>query len=61
MRRVHTAALAISLLWMFTVIAACGLAADAGLLTPMAAIVHWLVAGALPAALALSSLPAERG
>lgn len=60
MRRTHTLALAVALAYASLAFAACAIAADAGLLTKQASLLHWLAAGVLPAALALASLPEEK-
>jgi hypothetical protein len=49
----ETAALAISIVWLLTVQFVVVLAWDAGLFGRQAALVHWLVVGVLPPALAL--------
>ncbi len=57
----ETAALGISILWLLVAQLASVLAWDAGLVTRQAALVHWLLLGVLPPALALwtSHTPAE--
>jgi hypothetical protein len=53
--------LVLSLAWMFAVQLACVVAWDAGWLTRSGALVHWLLVGVLPPALALwTSGPAPR-
>jgi hypothetical protein len=49
----ETAALAISVIWLLVVQFAAVLAWDAEILTRQSALVHWLVVGVLPPALAL--------
>ncbi len=49
----ETAALAISVIWLLIVQFAAVLAWDAEILTRQSALVHWLVIGVLPPALAL--------
>jgi hypothetical protein len=53
-----TAALAVSIIWLLIVQFVAVLAWDAELLTRQAALVHWLVVGVLPPALALWSMKA---
>jgi hypothetical protein len=59
--RAHSRALAISVLWMLAVQLACVVLWDVGSLTRQGALVHWLLVGVLPPALALwvSQKPAE--
>lgn len=59
-RHAGNAALAISIIWLLVVQFAAVLAWDAELLTRKAALLHWLVVGVLPPALALwqTRLPA---
>jgi hypothetical protein len=52
-QRNETTALAISVVWLLLVQLACVLLWDAGWLTRQAALLHWLVIGVLPPALAL--------
>jgi len=61
-RRGEAAALAVSVLWLLLAQLACVALWDAGWLTRQAALVHWLVVGVLPPALALWRMerPAER-
>jgi hypothetical protein len=51
--RPASAALAIAIIWLLVAQFAMVLAWDAGLLTRKAALLHWLVVGVLPPALAL--------
>lgn len=60
MKRLHTTALSAALAWMCLGLVAASAAADAGLLTRAASLLHWLAVGVLPPALALASLPPER-
>lgn len=60
-RDAHTLALLASLLWIALAAAAGGWAMELHLATPKAALLQWLVAGVLPPALALASMPDERG
>jgi hypothetical protein len=59
--RAHSRALAISVLWMLAVQLTCVVLWDGGSLTRHGALVHWLLVGVLPPALALwvSQKPAE--
>jgi uncharacterized membrane protein len=52
----ETAALAVSVVWLLIVQFVAVLAWDAELLTRQGALVHWLVVGVLPPALALWSM-----
>ena len=56
----ETCALAIALAWLLLTQLFAVLAWDAELLTRQAALLHWLIVGALPSALALWSLPSTR-
>ena len=56
----ETWALAIVLAWLLAAKLLAVLAWETGLLTRQAALLHWLVVGVLPPALALWSLPANR-
>lgn len=57
-RDANTAALLVAVAWMSVAFVLAGLALEAGLVaTRAAAMIQWLVAGVLPAALALASLP----
>jgi hypothetical protein len=51
--RAGSAALAIAIIWLLVVQFGAVLAWDAGYLTRKAALLHWLVVGVLPPALAL--------
>jgi hypothetical protein len=51
--RAQSRALGVSVLWMLLVQVACVVLWDAGWLTRQAALVHWLVVGVLPPAMAL--------
>lgn len=51
-------ALATSVVWLLVVQALAVLAWDADLLTRQGALIHWLIVGVLPPALALWSMPA---
>ena len=52
-------ALAVAIVWMLLTQLACVLLWDAGWLTRQASLVHWLIVGVLPPALALSRLEQE--
>jgi hypothetical protein len=54
--RRETGALAISVIWLLLAQFACVVAWDQGFLTRQAALLHWLVVGVLPPALALWSM-----
>lgn len=54
--RAQSRALAVSVGWMLLVQILCVMAWDAGLLTRQASLIHWLVVGVLPPALALWSM-----
>jgi len=58
--RAQSAALLISLAWMVLVQVACVLCWDGGLLTRQASLLHWLVVGVLPPALAMWTMETER-
>ena len=58
--RTHSAALLVSLAWMVLAQLVCVLCWDAGLLTRQASLLHWLVVGVLPPALALWGMETER-
>jgi hypothetical protein len=58
--RAQSAALLVSLAWMVLVHLACVMCWDAGLLTRQGSLVHWLVVGVLPPALALWGMDTER-
>jgi hypothetical protein len=57
--RVETFALAIAILWMLALQLVCVVLWDSSWLTRQAALVHWLIVGVMPPALALWRL--ERG
>jgi hypothetical protein len=52
-RRAETRALAVAIAWLLLAQLGCVLLWDAGLLTRQSALLHWLVVGVLPPALAL--------
>jgi len=58
--RAESAALIVSLVWMVLAQLACVLCWDAGLLTRQASLLHWLVVGVLPPALAMWGMETER-
>lgn len=59
-KEAETTALAISVIWLLAVQLLAVLAWDAGMLTRQSALVHWLVVGVLPPAMALWRMqPAE--
>jgi hypothetical protein len=58
--RAQPAALGLSLAWMLLAQLACVLCWDAGLLTRQASLLHWLVVGVLPPALALWGMETEQ-
>jgi len=58
--RAQAMALLISLAWMVVAQVACVLCWDAGLLTRQASLLHWLVVGVLPPAMALWTMETER-
>ena len=58
--RAQSAALLVSLAWMVLAQLACVLCWDVGLLTRQASLLHWLVVGVLPPALALWGMETER-
>ena len=58
--RAHSAALVVSLAWMLLSQLFCVLCWDAGLLTRQASLLHWLVVGVLPPALAMWTMETER-
>lgn len=58
--RVQAAALVISLAWMVLAQVACVLCWEAGFLTRQASLLHWLVVGVLPPALAMWGMETER-
>ncbi len=54
--RVETFALAVAILWMLAMQLICVVLWDSAWLTRQAALVHWLIVGVLPPALALWQL-----
>ncbi|CAA9245538.1 MAG: hypothetical protein AVDCRST_MAG08-1836 [uncultured Acetobacteraceae bacterium] len=58
--RAESAALVVSLVWMVLAQLVCVLCWDAGLLTRQASLLHWLVVGVLPPALAMWGMETER-
>ena len=58
--RAQSVALLVSLAWMVLAQLACVACWDAGLLTRQASLLHWLVVGVLPPALALWGMETER-
>ncbi len=58
--RAQSVALLVSLAWMLLAQLACVLCWEAGLLTRQASLLHWLVVGVLPPALALWGMETER-
>jgi hypothetical protein len=58
--RAQVGALIVSLVWMLATQLACVLCWDQGLLTRQASLLHWLVVGVLPPALALWTMEVER-
>jgi hypothetical protein len=58
--RVQAKALIVSLAWMILVQLACVLCWEQGFLTRQASLLHWLLVGVLPPALALWTMEAER-
>jgi hypothetical protein len=54
--RRETGALAISIIWLLIAQFGCVLAWDQGFLSRQSALVHWLIVGVLPPALALWSM-----
>ena len=59
-QRTQSVALFVSLAWMVLAQLACVMCWDAGLLTRQASLVHWLMVGVLPPALALWTSETER-
>jgi len=55
---IETRALLLAIAWLLLAQALAAIAWQSGLLTRPAALLHWLVVGVLPTALALWSLPA---
>ncbi len=58
--RAQAAALLISLAWMVLAQVGCVMCWEAGFLTRQASLLHWLVVGVLPPALALWGMETER-
>ena len=58
--RAQSAALLVSLAWMLLAQLACVLCWEAGLLTRQASLLHWLVVGVLPPALAMWTMETDR-
>ena len=58
--RAQAVALLISLAWMVLAQVGCVLCWEAGLLTRQASLLHWLVVGVLPPAMALWTTETER-
>ncbi|WP_043361641.1 hypothetical protein [Belnapia sp. F-4-1] len=58
--RIETFALAIAVLWMLALQLICVVLWDGGWLTRQGALVHWLLVGVLPPALALWQLEGHR-
>lgn len=58
--RAQSKALVISLIWMVAAQVACVLLWEAGFLTRQASLLHWLVVGVLPPALAMWGMETER-
>jgi hypothetical protein len=58
--RAQSVALLVSLAWMVLAQVACVLCWEAGLLTRQASLLHWLVVGVLPPALAMWTMETER-
>ena len=59
-QRAQSWALVVSLVWMMLSQVACVLCWDAGLLTRQASLLHWLVVGVLPPALAMWTMETDR-
>ena len=59
-QRAQSWALVVSLAWMILSQVGCVLCWDAGLLTRQASLLHWLVVGVLPPALAMWTMETER-
>ena len=53
LRRQESRALAVAIVWMLLMQLACVLLWDSGWLTRQASLIHWLIVGVLPPALAL--------
>ena len=60
MERAQAAALVISLAWMVLAQVGCVMCWEAGFLTRQASLLHWLVVGVLPPALAIWNMETER-
>lgn len=58
--RAQSKALVVSLIWMVAAQVACVLLWEAGFLTRQASLLHWLVVGVLPPALAMWGMETER-
>ncbi len=58
--RAQSVALLVSLAWMVLAQVACVLCWEAGLLTRQASLLHWLVVGVLPPALAMWTMETGR-
>ena len=58
--RVQARALIVSLVWIVVTQLACVLCWEQGLLTRQASLLHWLLVGVLPPALALCTMEAKR-
>ena len=58
--RAQSVALVVTLAWMVLAHLACALCWEAGLLTRQASLLHWLVVGVLPPALALWGMETDR-
>jgi hypothetical protein len=58
--RAQSVALVVSLVWMMLSQVAFVLCWDAGLLTRQASLLHWLVVGVLPPALAMWTMETDR-
>ncbi len=58
--RAQSTALVVSLVWMVVAQVACVLCWEAGLLTRQASLLHWLMVGVLPPALAMWGMETER-
>jgi hypothetical protein len=59
-QRAQSVALVVSLAWMLLAQVACVLCWEAGLLTRQASLLHWLVVGVIPPALAMWGMEEER-
>lgn len=58
--RAQSVALLVSLAWMVLAQVGCVMVWEAGFLTRQAALLHWLVVGVLPPAMALWTMGTER-